>query len=178
MDASRACLTGGASGAPWLNAVTSDGGSGYCARRLEPRPDHDHAELVLGRVDVHDRLLAEGRRRRVREPVDEPGLAEVVVDHQHAVGLEHVAHGAERLFGEHVALEAHAGERGLQRQRVDEREHHEVVLLLRRPQEVPGIVGHRVDARVRVRPVRVHLAAEPEDGRVDFDGVDAARRRA
>ena len=38
---------------------------------------------------------------------------------------------------------------------------------------MPGIVGHRVDARVRVRPVGVQLPPEPEDGRVDFDGVDA-----
>ena len=51
----------------------------------QPRPGHQDAEIRARLVDVHVGLLAERGRRGVGEPVDQPALAEVVVDHQHAV---------------------------------------------------------------------------------------------
>ena len=137
----------------------------------ETRPGHQDAEERPRLVDVDPWLLPECDGRGVREPIDQPALAEVVVDDQHAVRLEAVAHVAERLDGEHVALEPHAGKARLQRQRIDQREDDEVVLLRRRPQVVPGVVVDDGDARVGVRVIRMVRAAEPDDRRVDFHRV-------
>ena len=126
-------------------------------------------------VDVDLRLLAEDVARRVGQAIDEPLLAEVVVDHEHAVGRESRLGGPERLLGEHEALEAHRRERGLQRERIDQREYDEVVLLLGRPQIVPRIVGHHGHARVPVRPIRMVLSPQPHDDGIDLDRVDARR---
>ena len=100
-------------------------------QRLQPGAGQHHAEIGARGVDVDPRLVAEGDGGRIRQPVNEPLLAEVVVDHQHTVGRQAITDGAERLLGEHVALEPDPGEARLQRQRVDESEHHQVVLLVR-----------------------------------------------
>ena len=79
-------------------------------------------------MDVDVRILAEHDGRRVRQPVHEPALAEIVVDDEHAVDLQMGPHVAEGLFREHIALEPHAREARLQGERIDQREHDEVVL--------------------------------------------------
>ena len=126
-------------------------------------------------VDVDARLGAERDRGGVGQAIDQPALAEIVVDDQHAARLEAVLDGAERLLGEHVALEPHRGEARLQGQRVDQREHHQVVLLRRGPEEVPRIVGDDVDAGIVVGTVGMVLAPEPHDHRIDLHRVDALR---
>ena len=147
-------MRAGAGACDWLNAVTRSGTYGSDGQRRQPRPGEHDAEVRARFVHVHARLLAERRRRRVREPVDQPSLTEVVVDHQQPVRLEMIPHGPERLRREHVALEPHAREARLHGQRIDQREHHQVVLLRRRPQVVPGIVVDERDARVRVQADR------------------------
>ena len=75
-------------------AVTPAPGPGPRRRRqrAQPRPGHQDAEIRARLVHVHAGLLAERRRRRVGEPIDQPALAEVVVDHQHAVAASVLAH--------------------------------------------------------------------------------------
>ena len=124
-------------------------------------------------MHVHPRLGAEGDRGRdVRQAIDQPLLAEVVVDDEQAVGSEAVADGAERLLGEHVALEAHAREARLQRQRINQRKDDEVVFLVRGAEEVPGVVVDDRYARIVERMVGMQALAEPEDRRVDLHGID------
>ena len=113
----------------WPYAVTRSGTSGSARQRFQPRSGHHHAQVGPRLVHVDVRFLAESRGRRVREPVDQPPLAEVVVDHQHAVRRQMIPDRLERLLGEHVALEPHAREARLHGQRIDQREDHEVVLL-------------------------------------------------
>ena len=138
------------------------GGQRRRRRQLrEPRPGQHHREVgaILVHVTAADRVRtpsADG----VGQAIDQPLLAEVVVEHHHAARRQVLAHRLERLLREHVALEPHAGEARLHRQRVDQREHDEVVLLRRRPQEMPGVVVDDGDARI-----------------AGTAGRDAARRR-
>ena len=134
-------------------------------------PREHHAQIPVLLVNVHARVLSEHARRRVGQPVHQPLLAEVVVDDQHAVRLQPCLDRAEGLLGEHETLEPHGREARLQRQRVDEREHHQVVLLRGRPQEVPGIVGDDVDAGIVERPVGMMLPAQLHDDRIDLHRV-------
>ena len=67
-------------------------------QRLEPRAGQHHAEIGARRVDVDPRLVAEGDGGRVRQPVNQPLLPEVVVNHQQTVRRQAVTHGAERLL--------------------------------------------------------------------------------
>ena len=67
-------------------------------------------------------------------------------------------------------------------QRIDQREHDEVVLPVCRREIVARIVVDRAHPWIRVRTIGVTFGAEPQDHRIDFDGVDvfgavAQRRR-
>ena len=77
-------------------------------QRRQSRPGNDDPQIGARLVHVHARLGTERDSGRVREPIDEPALAEVVVDDQQSVGLQPVPHRTERFLGEHVALEADA----------------------------------------------------------------------
>ena len=170
-DVSRRCTRAGLGSCDWLNAVTRSGHDRIGGQRRQTRSGQHHAEIGARFVDVHARLGIERGRGDVGEPVHEPRLTKVVVDDEQTVRREPFADGAERLFGEHVALEPHAGEARLHRQRVDEREDDEVVLLVGRPQEVSRVVVDSRDTRIGVRPIRMVREAEPHDHRIDLDGV-------
>ena len=91
---------------------------------------------------------------------DEPFLAVVVVDDEHAVGGQVVAHRLERLLGEQERLEPDVRGRADEGQRVRQREDDEVVLLVRVAQERAAVVDVDGDPRILVRVVRVEVDAE------------------
>ncbi len=144
-------------------------------QRRQTRTSQQHAEVGARFVDVHARLGIERGRRDVGEPVHEPRLTKVVVDDEQTVRGEPFADGAERLLGEHVALEPHAGEARLHGQRVDEREDDQVVLLVGRPQVVSCVVVDPRHPRIGVRPIRMVGEAQPHDHGIDLDGVHVRR---
>ncbi len=90
-------MRAGAGACDWLNAVTRSGHVRLRGQRRQPRAGEHDAEVRARLVHVHARLLAERRRGRVREPVHQPSLAEVVVDHEQAVRLQMIPHRRERL---------------------------------------------------------------------------------
>ena len=53
----------------------------------QARTRHQHTEKRAGLVDVDPRFVSERFRGGVGEAIDEPALAEVVVDDEHAIGL-------------------------------------------------------------------------------------------
>src|SRR6476646_7396144 len=126
-------------------------------------PCHQHAQEGPRFMHVHTRLGAECHRRGVRETIDQPALAEIVVDDEDAIRVEPIADIPEGLLGEHVAFEPHAGKAGLHRQRVDQCEHHEVVMLRRRPQKMTRVVVYDRDPWIRIRMIGMMLAAEAND---------------
>ncbi len=126
-------------------------------------------------MHVHARLGAERHRGRVGEPIDEPALAKIVVDDEHAIRLQPIADGPERLLGEHVALEPHAREARLHRQRIDQREHDQVVMLsssCARKCRASSLIT--VTRGSEYGMIRMMLAAEPDDRRIDFDRIDVS----
>ena len=77
-----------------------------------------------------------------------------------------------RLFREQVVLQPQAALPRIQRQRVGQGEHHEVVLVVVLLDERATVVDVHRHTRVLVRVVRVEPAPEVLDGRIDLDGVD------
>jgi len=146
-----------------------------CDRVVEPRAGKHHREIRALLMHVDARLLLEHPRHRVGKAIDQPLLAEVVVEHHQAARLQMVADRAKRFLREHVALQPYAGEARLHGQRIDQREHHEVVPLRRRREEMPRIVDDGRHARIVVRPIRVPLLSKAQDHRIDFNGVDVLR---
>ena len=126
-------------------------------------------------MDVAERFLAEDRRDRVRQSIDQPLFAKIVVQRHHAARRQVVAHRFERLSGEHVALETHAREARLHGQRVDQREDDQVVLPVAGPQKMPRIVVDDGHARIAVGMVGMPFGAEAENHRIDIDRVDMFR---
>ena len=114
-------------------------------QRIDQRPDGEDALPRL--VQLDDRRAVERRVEHRRDLRDEPLLAVVVVEHEHAVGLQVVAHGLERLLREQERLEPDVRGRADERQRVGQGEDHEVVLLVRAAQECPAVVLVTRDAR-------------------------------
>src|SRR3954470_16844754 len=141
----------------------------------DARSGEDDAEICAVLVDVCERLGAEHSGDRVREPVDQPLFAEVVVHGHHAGRREVIAHRLERLAREHVALQAHPGEARLDGQRIDQREYDEVVPFRGRSQIVPGIIVDDGNARIAVRMIGMPFGAEPQDHRIDVNRVDVPR---
>jgi hypothetical protein len=125
-------------------------------------------------MHVHTRLLPEYQRDRVREPIDQPLLAEVVVEHHQPARLEAGANGAERFLREHVALEPHAREARLHGEGIDQRENDQDVLLRRGGEKMPRVVDDRCHVRIVVGMIGL-LAVEPQDHRIDLNRGDVLR---
>ena len=127
----------------------------HCLVRLG-HPDRDHRLRAAERVDA--RRVAEDLGGGAGQPVDQPGLAVVVVHRERAVRLEVLAHRRHGLLGEEERLEADLRGAAHQGQRVGQREQDEVVVRpVRALQEGPAVVGVHVDPVVGVGPVDVGL---------------------
>ncbi len=139
-------------------------------RRLR-HADGDHRLGTGEGVDA--RRVPEDVGGGAGQPVDQPGLAVVVVHRERAVRLQVLADRGHRLLGEEERLQPDLRGPAHQGQRVGQREEHEVVGAVRALEERAAVVGVHAHVGVVVRPVDVVLAADLEDARVDVDGVDA-----
>ncbi len=137
--------------------------------------DGDGRERLVGGELVEARLVAEDLVDGAGEPVDQPRLAVVVVHREDAVLGEVVARLGDGLLGEQVRLEPELAGARDEGQRVGQGEEDEVVLLVVARQEGATVVDVDADARVVVGLVRVDLAADLLDPRVDLHRVDVLR---
>ena len=109
------------------------------------------------------------------ESVDEPRLAVVVVHREHAIVRQVIAGGGDGFLREQVRLEtqlACAGDKG---ERVGQGEQDEVVLRVVARQEGTSVIDVDRHAGVVIRLIRVDLAADLLDSRIDLDGIDMLR---
>jgi hypothetical protein len=120
---------------------------------------------------IEARLVAEDGLHGARQ-TREHDREVVVVDGEHAPGLQVVLHGIERLDREQVALEPERRLPRHQRQRVRQREQDQVVARVGVLQERAAVVHVLGHTRVVVGVVRVPFLPDPLQHRVDLHGVD------
>ena len=80
--------------------------------------------------------------------------------------------GGEGLVGEQERLKSDIARRTHERQRVRQREDHEVVVFARGPQKGPTVVDVVSDSRIRVGLERMKIGADLLDRGVNFHGID------
>ena len=134
--------------------------------RLSP-PSECVAHLDAGTLAVHV-----GERAGVA--IAQPALV-VVVHRECPARPQERPHVLHRLLREQVVLQPQHALPRKQRQRIRQREHDQVVLAVRVLRKRAAVVDVDADAPARIRVVRVVLAPEPLDLRVDLDGVDVLR---
>ena len=132
---------------------------------------HGLLALAVGRAELHARRRAVDRADRVGVAVEQPRLV-VVVHRERAARLEQRARPLQRLGGEQVVLQAQRRLAGDDGRRVGQREQDEVVATVGALHEGPPVVDVHGDPRVGVGAVRVPVAADLHQGRVDLHRVD------
>ena len=96
-----------------------------------------------------------------------------MVHRDRAVRLQVVPDLLHRVAGEQVALEPKRRLTGEDRERVGDRVEDEVVAAIGVVEEGPAVLDVHGDPRVLVRMIRMAVAAEPIQERIDLHGVDA-----
>ncbi len=114
---------------------------------------------------------SEGLFRECGQAADEPALAVRVVHDEDAVGLQMRSHILNRLLGKQVAFQPDAGIARMQRKRIDERVHDQVVLRTRLAKKSSAVGQVDTDAGIAVGLVGVLLSSDLVDHGVDLDGV-------
>ena len=158
------------------------GGRAAAGRGVVAQRQHRLLALAVGGAELHAGRGAVDRADRVGVAVEQPGLV-VVVHRERAARPEQRARPVERLGGEEVVLEAQRRLPGDDRRRVGQGEQHEVVARVGALHEGAPVVDVHRHPRVGVGLVRMPVAPDLHERRVDLDRVDPlgalarARRR-